>query len=473
MPNILYQTFAGLSDSIYSGVKDSFAKMVGINIHDTPGSITVNQKLSKDSGSTVTGLCRVSLSLSTGEQYWFDYGSGKVWERSSGGSWRLAHTTTPAAGGAGCLGAIEYNGYIFWATESRLHRIAIGDISDWGANATEDWQTFSGTDSEFHPMIIQNQTLFIGDANLASKVTSGFAFTANALDLLTPNRIKSMAEFDIDLVMGTQIASTANKCNIVRWDTVQTSPQFNEPVQENGVNSFLWVGTALVAQAGRYGNFYFYDGIKLQPYKRLPGTWSSTKYGEVYPSATGNLRGIPIFGFSNGSGNPADQGVYSMGRYSKDYPVVINGPEYIISQDDVTDVEIGAILVEDQDLYVSWKEGSNYGVDKLDYSAKYASAYMEFRVLIADPDSLISYLKYFADYSSLPSGTSLTFAYKKNHASSFTTIASSNRFDDTEIKQYYSEETVDARAFQLRMDFTVSGNNAPVLELLGIQTQDG
>lgn len=475
MANLLISTWKGLADSAYSAQKGQLAKAVGVSLHRKPGLIVVNQKLTAESTGTVPDeLCKVVVKTSGGRKYWFSSSSGKIWE-DNGGTWTLAHTTTPAAGGAACTGAAEYNAFLYWATESRLHRIAISGLSDWAANAVEDWQTFSKTDDSYHPMKVQNQTLFIADGNLVASVDSSATFTASALDIIAPHRIKTIEPFDIDLVLGTIITNTVNHCLIIRWDTVQTTWQFSEPVRENGINAFLWLGNALLAQAGTSGKFYFYDGQSLQEYKRIPGTWSPTQYGEVYPQAVGVFEGIPVFGLSNSTdaanstGNPADQGVYTIGRYSKDYPIVINGPEYVISQDDVTAVEIGAILVEGNDMYVSWGDGSSYGVDKTDTSTKYASAYIEFPAFTADPDRFITWIRTVISYASLPASTSFTFLYKKNNGSSVT-IASGQAADDTNSATYYAEESVDARSYQPRINFNVSGNNAPEIEMVLFKT---
>ncbi len=477
MPNIVFENFNGISDSLFSGIKDSFYKLVGLDIHSIPGAITVHQKLTKHSDTTITGLCKVSLSLSDGSRLWFDSGSGKIWRESSG-TYTLVYTTSAGAGNSGCLGAKEYNTFIYWATQSRLHRIPIANIAtaqNWTDNAVPNWQTFTITDSEFHPMVIQNQTLFIGDANYVASVDDTATFTANALDLVKPNRVKTIAPYDIDLILGTIIATNVNYCEMIRWDTIQTTWQYNEPIRENGVNAFLWIQNALAAQCGTSGRWYVYDGEAVRPFKQIPGIWTPTKYGEVYPNATGNFKGIPIFAFSNSpdagnsTGNPADQGIYSMGNYSKDYPLVLSGPDFIISRDKVATIEIGTILVEGMDLYCSWKDGTTYGIDKLDWSNKYASAYLETLVITPDLHGLTTFLKYFANYQSLPAGCSLTFSYKETHASSYTALTTVN---DTILKQLYAETSIDGRCFQLKVAFTISSNDAPVLENIGILTAD-
>ena len=179
MSNIFWQQFAGLSDSLFSGVKNSFSKFVGLDARSQPGSITAQQKLAKDSGSVIDAFCKVAVAVSDGSKLWFSSTSGKIWRERSG-TYTLVYTTSPAAGGAGCLGAAEYNTFIYWATESRLHRIAvanIGSAASWTTNAVPDWQTFTVTNATYHPMIIQNGSLFIGDANQMAKVDNSAVFT--------------------------------------------------------------------------------------------------------------------------------------------------------------------------------------------------------------------------------------------------------------------------------------------------------
>lgn len=461
--------FRGLADSKWAGVKGSFYTSVGIDGHSTPGLLKVQQALAKDSGTTVTALCWHALAASTGATIWFSYTDGKIWERSTGGTWTLVYTTAPAAGNAGCLGVAEYNGYIYWATQSRLHRIAvsgIGSAANWTTNAVPNWKTFTKTDSEFHPMAVQSSKLFIGDGNLVAKVISDDTFTASSLDLLPPYRIKTMAVYDIDLVIGTIIASTVNHCRIYRWDTVSTSYNTSDFIEENGINAFIHDENFLYVQVGQYGRIYFYNGQHLIPYKRIPGDWSPTKYAEIRPGSVSTLLTIPVFGLSNLAGNPVNQGVYSFGSYSKDYPKVLD-LSFPISSGSLTSIEIGAVLAVGADLFVAWKDGSTYGVDKLDYSAKYTSAYFETMVLTqAETRSFIKTLSLiFANYETLPTNTDITFSYKKAHDTSYTAMTS---LTDTNLKQVRAELSVpDGAAWQFKIAFTVSGNTAPTIESVG------
>jgi len=478
MPNLFPNGLKGLADSKFSGIAGSVAKMIGIDIHSEPGLIKIHQALAKDSPASganeVDELCRVRLAVSSGETFWFSYTSGKIWRRSTTGDWLLVHTTI-ATGADGCLGAAEYDGFIYWATAESLHRIPIANIATlahWTANAVHDWATFTNKDAEFHPMVVRGLRLFIGDANYVAKVyeDTGHQFVAKALDLRTPYRIKTMIEFDIDLLIGTFVNDNANKAQILRWDTYDDeSWQTDDTIEENGINAFIKDDNYVYAQCGKYGRIYFYDGSRLIPYKRIPGDWSPTKTAEVYPQAVSTLLTIPVFGLSNGAGNPTEQGVYSFGSYSKDYPKVLD-LSYPVSAG-LSDIEIGAVLAVGADLLVSWKSATSQGVDKLNWDAKYSSAYLETTILT--PAEVRHFFKttseIFANYASLPANTGIGFKYKKKFDATYS--AAMTVIDDTKLMQVRTKEGTipEIAALQLKIEFVVSGNNAPEIESIGYE----
>ena len=459
---IILDFINGLSDSKWSGTKNSVYGCCGLDIHSEPGLLKVHQKLKKESGDTVTAFCRHKVSCSNGYSFWFSYTDGKIWARTSAGVWSLAHTTTPAAGSAGCLGAMEYNGFIYWATQSRLHRIAIANADNSWASEAEDWATFTVTDSEFHPMCIQDNRLFIGDGYYVAEVDEDGAFDDDSLNIKTPHRIKCMTDFKLDVLIGTFVANTVAKTEVIQWDTISPSWNTSDTIEEVGINAFIKDDNFVYAQAGRAGNLYFYNGEQLEPYKRIPGTWTNTSYGEVHDGSHANFRGVPIFGFSNGAGNPAKQGVYSLGSYSRDYPKVLD-LSWINSQGKVDTQEIGAILVQDFDILVAWKDGTNYGVDVIDWSNKYASSYFETMMLFQNRRDLTDTLrKVSCYYNSLPAGTGITFSYSINGAA-YVAMTSVTNSKINEIAADLSADNVGS--LQIKVAFTVSGNDSPTLEV--------
>lgn len=470
MPIILQQ-ISGLSDSKWSGVAGSVSKCVGLDIHSTPGLTKVNQKLTKESGTTIDSLVKVAVTVSTGESFWFASDSGKIWRRSnaSPGVWLLVYTTSPAAGSAGCLGAAEYNGFLYWATQSRLHRIsmstAIATAANWTSFAVPDWATFAKTDALYHPMALQNLTLFIGDANQVASVNSVGTFNNNALDIKTPNRISDMIEYELDILLGTFQFATVNEAVIIRWDTESPSWNTSDPVYEVGVNCFIRDDNYMYVQCGLKGNIYFYNGEQLVLFKKIPGDWSGSNKALIHPGAASYFNGRPVFGLSNSSGNPADQGVYQLGSYGKDYPKVLS-LDWVISPDKVATVELGVVMAVGDDLLVSWKDGSNYGVDILDTTLKYASAYFETMMLFQDQRDMLKTLKRVsAMYNSLPASTSITFSYSINGAA----YVAMTSVTDAILNEVYAELSVEnVGSLQIKAAFGVSSNDAPTVEGLSL-----
>ncbi|MCK5117878.1 MAG: hypothetical protein KAR44_14885 [Candidatus Aegiribacteria sp.] len=473
--NIYDGKFGGLSDSKHSGLAGSFYRCVGLDFHSKPGKIKVHQALAKDSATTVTALCKVALTVSSGETLWFSFTSGKIWRRSTGGTWLLVHTTTAAAGAHGCLGAMEHDGYIYWATQSRLHRIPITNIATaahWTANAVEDWATFANTDLEFHPMARMFNALYIGDAHYVAKVsgvTGSHAFEdgSTILNLRSPNRIKTMIDYGIDILIGTFIHANVNKCEVLRWDAESETPTSRDQIDENGINAFIRDDNHVYVQAGRAGSIYYYNGELLLPYKIIPGDWSPTKTAQVNPNATATLFKRPVFGLSNIASNPCLEGVYQLGSYSKDYNKVLS-LDFPISAD-LSDVEIGSILVVGSDLLVSWYDvgSSAYGVDKLNWSAKYASAYLETGILTPFNyrSELKNAVKIITNYAkALPASCAIVVKYKRKYEAGFTTMVGVE--DTTLVQNVVSEVINKVAALQIKFEFTVNANDAPEIEFI-------
>ena len=467
--------FSGLSYSKFMGTKNSLHKMVGLNPHDIPGVLTVEQKMTKNSGDTVTELCKVAVNCSNNIRYWFSSQSGKIWQEKTG-TYTLVYTTSAAAGASLCLGAQEYQGYLYFATQSRLHRIAIASADGaaaWTANIAANWATFTKTDADFHPMISHSTqlTLYIGDGNQLAQVevtadSPTGLFSANALDLKTPLRIKSLGEMNTDILIGTYIADTIADAQIIRWNGWSVSFFNPATIAEIGVNCFLPMDGFVLVQAGNKGNLYYYNGETFSFYMKIPGSYSSTAYGEVYPYSVANREGQILFGFSNGSGNPADQLIYRIARHNKDFGYILDQP-YPISERSsgefvLTGLNIGAILVVGSDVYVSWKNGSSYGIDKLDTTTKLDGAYLESRVMLIDRETFSNLSQITVAYATKPENTNVSIYLDRNYAgygSALTTL------DDVDRKIIQTkDEQTNFTTLQAKFKVTTSVNSTPQIE---------
>lgn len=464
----------GLSDSKWSGIPDSLYRMVGLDPHSEPAVLKAENKLTKDSGATVDELVKWQVVSSNTASYHFSSASGKIWQRTAAGVWSLVYTTSAEAGESKCVGAIEYQGYIIWATESRVHRILATDAlgsSEWTAHAVPNWQDFGIGSKTYHPMVEQNLNLYIGDAyNVAE--WDGATWTADALDIPKSLTIKCLGKMPLgtDILIGTEGANDVTRTAIFRWNTWSVSFTSSDSIEEVGINAFLSADNYCYVSAGQYGNIYVYDGTALELYKKIQGSYSPSAKNTVHPDAVANFDGNILFGVSNSTGNPSLEGVYRIGRHSRNYGWILD-LAYPISERAtgalvLSGIEIGSIVVSGQILFVSWKNASAYGVDVLD-TAKLSGAYFETRAMRPDRMTFSTFKEFQMAYNSLPANTALTISFDKNYTGSYTTPTSSQA-TDTDRKIITLEEGIEATALQVKVVFTCATTTTPSLESLNI-----
>jgi hypothetical protein len=479
-PLIPLQNFnmGGLADSKFAGAKDSFYKLTGFDPHSVPGLLKVAQKLTKISGNTIVEFCKVAVVSTNGYTYFFSSETGKIWQKDPADNIILVFTTTPLTGENKCLGAYESQNKIYWCTENYVHKIdtasAIGAAA-WTANASLNFGHFQNGDKEFHPMIEQNLVLYIGDGNLVAQIDNGI-FSKAAVDIHQPLRIRTLGKVDTDVLIGTFINDFVTKTEIIKWNTWSGSFQTSNPVNEVGINAFIPGDNITFVQAGLFGRIYVYDPAynRLQSFKQIPGDYSPTKFGVVNPNAVANLNNIVLIGFSNSMGDPADEGVYRIGRHSGTYPFILDFP-YPISERVVVDdeeefalsgIEIGFICVRGFDVYVSWKRtvGSvvTTGIDKIDYSNKLNGAYFESRIM-GSPNRLrlANFSSAYVAYASLPAQTAINMFISRNYEEY---TDAHNPKEDSQRNIILSENTFEATTMQMRVKVTASGNDAPDIE---------
>lgn len=453
----------GIADSDYLGGNESVADMVGLDIHSEAGVIKVNQKLTKESGSTIDDFVKARVACSDGKTYMFGSTNGKIWSRDSSGTYTLEATASPAAGSAGITDAAEYQGYIYYAMQNRLGRVQIG--SAWSTR-NDSWATFTNGNATYHPMRVLNIVLYIGDGNLVAQVDAG-TFSANALDLETQYIIKSFGVAGTDLTIGTYVSSNVNLTTRFRWNTWGVSFTSADPIPEVGINAYLEADNYSLWNCGTKGNIYIDDGTNLDLYKQVKGNFdNSSKQGLVHPNAVLNFHGMPLFGFSDISGGAANCGVYSLARTNRNYPFVLN-MEYVLSTGHLTGVEIGMIVGIGDKFLVSWKDtngGTTYGVDVLDLTAKYNGAYFTTRVIAVAREVQLNHGTVHVPYRSLPTNTTITVSRKVNNGT-MTAFDTTEHETDTDRAVVRTKVDInDANKVQVKVAMTASGNTAPEVE---------
>lgn len=453
----------GIADSDYLGAEGSVAEMVNCDIHSEAGIIKANQALALDSGATVTELILASVPCSNGSTYHFG-DAGGIYERESSGTWTKRATASPAAGSAKILSAREYQGYILYAMQSRLGRIAVPAAGGSWAGRDDSWATFSNTDADFHPMWEVNLVLYIGDKNYVAQV-DGTTFSANALDIKTPLRVSALGNLDTDLLIGTYVAAHVMRTEIIRWNTWSVSYSVSDPIPEVGVNAFLDTDNFVVVNCGRKGNLYLYDGAQLEIYKRIKGTWTGTNKAKVNTNCAYNFNGMPLFGLSQVAGTGINLGVYSLARTNRNYPYVLN-LEYAISTGNLTGIQVGTICPISADQFlVAWRDdngSTTYGVDVLDLSNK-ATAHFTTRNFMVDRKMLSNYGFVHVPYRTLPTDTSINIYTSKQHAA-FSGTPDDSETDTDRLIVRTTKHVGEASVVKTKVEMVPNDNDAPEVE---------
>jgi len=351
--------------------------------------------------------------------------------------------------------------YIYFATKNWLFRIPVTEIGTAGWPKFEYLTLFKNSDDKYHPMKKQNNTLFIGDKYcLASVNEFGVIVKETEFNVLAPEQITTLGSIDTDLLVGTK---EPRKASVKRWDTEALSWYAEDSVEESEIYAFLPDDNYTYVIAGDFGRIYFYDGEKMELETRVPGQYGISGRSKVNSDAVAFFS-VPVFGVSNLQGNPSWQGVYSYGRFSKDYNVTMD-LSFPLSCNVFEGVEIGSILVRNFDLMVSWKSANSAGIDRLDWNKKYESAFIESMVLngAKDRSMLKNIDNFLVDYYKLPANTGIEFSVSNNYKG-FHDIETEQRIND-KLNQVRAKATQkELGAVEVMVEFNVDGNQGPEIE---------
>ena len=454
--------YPGLAESKHIGVKGSFAEAVGIDIHSEPGIIKAQQALAKDSGATVVDLIMASVHTSAGHSIHFG-DTGKIYKRTSGGSWSLLQTVS---GNPKILGAAEHsNGLIYFTYVNKVGTIQVSNDAYTAAA-----HTLTNTNTNFGPVIYHEKQdkIFIGNLELVAQIDSASAFTANALDLLGKYEVRDITWLDIDVLVGATFLNSVNKSRIFQWNGSGTSWQFSWFFGE-AIRWMINKGETVFVLGGDEGKLYNFVDLE-NPVKQPPGAFSSAATLVSNLNSKVIFKGFLHFGLHDGgAGNPFPNGVYTYGtRDPRKFPRALNC-DYVLSQNKVTAIEYGAISTDGANLFVAWKDSTTYGMDKINFSAKYGSAYIEFLVMAKDIEREKLWERFPVSIKPLPASCTLELKQALDHASSFTSIATISLdnavSDDGDFK---GDGVVDSNVIQLRLGFGVNSNDSPEVKALGI-----
>lgn len=443
----------GISDENNKGVLGAFKFGYGLSVRGRADVLTPGQALVKESASVVTDLIRFIVTCSDGNAYGFG-DTGKIYKRK-GTTWTLEYTDANGA----IKGAAEWNGYIYWACDTEISRIAVSQADDgtWGADVAHDWNT-GLTSADWHTMVIANGSLMICNKNYLALIDfTSAAFNATALNLYPGTIAKCLDEDGIYVIAGLVADGNAEKGWLLTWTTSALNWIKKKKIASKGVNALITT-ELMLAQTGIDGEVYFSDMISRVPVFSFPGG------GSALPGGVCERKGLAMFGIS---GNNSDKcGVYSYGRDKKNSPLVLN-LEYVASHGKLTGVSYGAVRMVNGTFLVAWKDGATYGVDALSTTVKANAVYegLEWDGNIPMMKKAFAQVKIVME--PLPTGCSIVLKYKINGKSTWTTaktVSGDSSFSTTNAVRAIFSMRSEGEVVELRVELTSSANTSPSIK---------
>lgn len=296
--------------------------------------------------------------------------------------------------------------------------------------------------STFHPMVDFLNLACIGNERYLATF-DGATYNPNRIVLPPGFEIRAIAKFDEFIVMGAikgQSMQENEKAKLYFWDGIESTFIDYRDVTVGVVNALANYQNNLVGVYGirgsvKAGTRPFEDVIDELP--KLP----RDHYLEIYPGAITTYGDKLLIGAAGvtDDGSDFEQGVYEFGSQSDELVDALNFP-YTISTGTTqsTTVKIGMVQAFGQDLYVGWRDGASYGLDKAtvgDNAA--ASGSWESRIFDdGDPNEDMQAVKVEITFAPLVSGESITPKYQLDRAGSFTTGDTENTVGATKAQVF-------------------------------------
>lgn len=492
----------GIAPSAFKGFQD----VRNLDLSTFPGVAILNNILAKASSTTVVTRVQwmVKNPTAPAEVYALD-SAGKVYRSGdSGATWALM--TGFGSSGAG-QGLAIWKNYLFVARTTALDVCGDGAASGNGtttgianANWTNDWTTNAlSSDALWHPMIVSknDNKLYIGAGRYVFSLdeasgqtfapgnSATYTMTEQALDLPPNYRIKCIEELGNNLMCGTWQGTNVYDlriADIFPWD--RSSPSFGQPItmNENGVHALLNIGNALAVFAGIEGQVYISDGVSATPIAIIPSSItniSGGKYIEFLPGAVANFKKKIFFGVSSGGTSTAipGMGVYSLQRTSRGNILL---HEHTISEGSDGDGEIlniGALLpITRDELLVSWRSATTYGIDKTtntSYNTSYGGYFISPMYRVGTSDQTRKFQEAEINLARpLRTGEGVKLSYRNDLTDSFTdflTLDFATYGAELSHTTILSKPTFDIPASELlQVKVSVAGTTTTTPEVMGV-----
>jgi len=471
--------FGGIASSEKIGIRGSFAFAKRLNIFDEATKISIMPKTAKVSGETVTDLIKWIVPGSPYDTNIYFYSEGgKIYQEDTDGVWSTLQTTDDSHG----QGMEVLDDYLYYVRDSDIGKY--GPLSNspsfddtWGTATSGD--TFNDTSgTKYAPVKAFAEGLAIGHGNYLAYYNDDTGVLVND-KLVFPAgfQIRCLEVINEFLAIGVWKGTAINENSegyLFFWDGYSDNYNFSVPINEGGCAALLTNKNRLLTSVGGSGALL----LNYSPFQRIDTVPNLTldKYVEILPGAMTNWRGMAQIGLAgNTDSTDVIQGVYTYGHSSEEFPEVLNY-SFTISTDTETGttLKIGALKGIGNSMYIAWRDGSSYGVDKVtNDNEPYATGVLE--GLIFDNEQLYKdklAMKLKATQLPLAADESVQLGYKTNRASSYTTGDANATDDSAETAISIPASAARFREFQYEVILAAAGSTSPTVTSIALKIDD-
>lgn len=355
------------------------------------------------------------VKCSDGKTYGFG-NTGKIYQIDSEYNCRQVYDLHERITGAEEKPAKNGKAYLVFAGRTTVHIKEIPGRNDWNdVDAVAGYPRTNLSSQDWHTMkVVSGDVMIANGSTQAAIFYSDDSYTNEAVDYVPGNIVKTLVERDGRSVAGTYRATDPDK----------------------GVNGAIDTEVPL-AQVGDNGNLFFANFIDSVPAKIFPGggkvnpggvcneidqvsffEWEVTAQSWIRKQLIGNMSLWGVYGASEGY-----NGIYSYGRNSKEELFALN-LDYQLEVD-----EIGALESVNGIIYVSYRDGNDFGVKVTDVNNKATAEYegLEWYVPIKNNERPTPWSTVEVFMKPLPAGTSIEFHYRMDKNGNFIRAKTANQ----------------------------------------------
>lgn len=455
------QFYGGQSEAQKTGVAGSFLYGDRLDAKSDLDSLTIGIKTTKQSSTTITDLPKWIEHDAVNDKT-YAYGDDGNFYVESAGSWSALTTPSTAHG----QGMRIWNDYVYIRKDSEISRY--GPLSG-GAGFTQSWQSGGvQTITDHAPIVEFSGNLYIANGRYLAEWDDSI-FTYNKLTLPIGWKIRAMAVLGEYLVMGGWKGTNVydyEKGFLWFWNGSDEFVTSFQEVGEGAVNAMAVMDNVLYFIAGAFGTLFAYNGLTTK-IRKVSNLLVGSSYIDVFPGAMSVHNGELMIGLAGKTDSAAiTQGVYSYGKATKNYPNAVNIPHIISTGTKAgTTLKIGALQpVGPNEFYIGWEDGvSSNGIDIVSGTTPYASStYQSLWFVDNMPHVEKEFERFRFTFKPLASGESITFYYRLDRASGWTTLGTASTVGSTQ-KTFAMSPMIKGKELQIRVDLETSGSTAPKL----------